>query len=140
MTKGLRPSAVASRKDQAREEESVTTSEDDAHAAAEPGVRPRPAPACPQAAAPRLLPWLRELVRSTLELPEEEPVDDKTLAGLGMVSLQTVALQYQILADVGVDITVDDLLGDRDVAALARLIGERAATGPAGQTAEAIRI
>jgi len=99
-----------------------------------------PAPARLPGATSPLLPWLRELVRNTLELPEEEPVDDKTLAGLGMVSLQTVALQYQILADVGVDIGVDDLLGDRDVAALACLLGERAAAQDRTGTAAAVRI
>ncbi len=67
-------------------------------------------------------------------------MDDKTLAWLGMVSLQTVALQYQILADVGVDIGVDDLLGDRDVAALACLLGERAAAQDRTGTAAAVRI
>ena len=99
------------------------------------GIGARPAGATSQ-----LLPWLRELVRNTLELPEEEPVDDKTLVGLGMVSLQTVALQYQILADLGLDITVDDLLGDRDIAALARLLGERAAAHAVTETAEAVWI
>ncbi len=107
--------------------------------AAEPGAQ-RLVPARLPTATSRLLPWLRALVRNTLELPEEEPVDDKTLAGLGMVSLQTVALQYQILADVGVDIPVDDLLGDRDVAALASLLGERAAAKAVTETAGAVRI
>jgi methionyl-tRNA synthetase len=89
------------------------------------------------AAPPELLPRLRELVRHTLQLPEEAAVDDRTLAGLGMVSLQTVALQYQILEEMGVDISVDDLLGDRDVAALAALLSERAVAVPA---AGAVRI
>lgn len=108
-------------------------------APAEPGAQP-PVPARPAGATSQLLPWLRELVRNTMELPEEEPVDDKTLVGLGMVSLQTVALQYQILADLGLDITVDDLLGDHDIAALARLLGERAAAHAVTETAEVVRI
>ncbi|HEX6355482.1 class I tRNA ligase family protein [Actinophytocola sp.] len=77
------------------------------------GARPEPS---------ALLPWLSELVRSTLRLPENEWVDDKTLVGLGMESLQAVALQYQITAHLGADITVEELMGSRSVAELATLL------------------
>src|SRR5206468_3408455 len=50
-----------------------------------------------------LLPWLSDLVRSTLRLPDGETVHDKTLAGLGVESLQAVALQYQIPQGTGAD-------------------------------------
>jgi len=74
-----------------------------------------------------LLPWLRGLVRSTLQLPQDEPVDDRALADLGMESLHAVALQYQILEEIAVDIPVEDLFGAPDVDALARLLDERTA-------------
>ena len=69
-----------------------------------------------------LLPWLSGLVRSALRLPDDEAVHDKTLVGLGMESLQAIALQYQISEQAGADISVEDLLGARDVADLAALI------------------
>jgi methionyl-tRNA synthetase len=73
-----------------------------------------------------LLPWLAGLVRSTLQLPEDEPVENRSPAQLGMVSMQTVALQFQILEELGVDVSVEELLDGRDVTALAALLAERA--------------
>ncbi|HET8680594.1 MAG TPA: class I tRNA ligase family protein [Micromonosporaceae bacterium] len=87
---------------------------------------PPPAAPAPAPASSLLLPWLREVVRSTLQLPEDEPVDGRTLAELGMGSLHTVALQYQILDRTGIDIPAADLLGDRNVAELAALLDARA--------------
>ncbi|MQA25159.1 MAG: class I tRNA ligase family protein, partial [Micromonosporaceae bacterium] len=52
---------------------------------AEPDEQPQ-APPAPAAAAP-LLPWLRGLVRSTLQLADDEPVDHRGLVELGMESL-----------------------------------------------------
>jgi methionyl-tRNA synthetase len=49
-------------------------------------------------------------------------VHDRTLVGLGMESLQAIALQYQLLDQVGADVSIEDLLGNRDVAELAILI------------------
>lgn len=71
-----------------------------------------------QPASP-LLPWLTGLVREALQLPEGTPVADATLVSLGVESMQAIALQYQILAGTGVDMPVEDLLGDRTVAQLA---------------------
>ncbi|MFG2000952.1 class I tRNA ligase family protein [Spirillospora sp. NPDC048911] len=74
-----------------------------------------------------LLPWLRELLRTTLQLPEQAPLDDdRPLNELGLESLQTVALQYQILEELGVDITGEELMGAADVTALAVLLDDRA--------------
>jgi acyl carrier protein len=42
-----------------------------------------------------------------------------TLVSLGVESMQAIALQYQILAGTGVDLPVEDLLGERTVAQLA---------------------
>jgi methionyl-tRNA synthetase len=71
---------------------------------------------------PSLLPWLSGLVRSALRLPEDEAVHDKSLVALGMESLQAIVLQYQISEQTGADVSIDDLLGSRDVAELATLI------------------
>jgi methionyl-tRNA synthetase len=71
-----------------------------------------------------LLPWLSGLVRSALRLQEDEPVHDRTLVGLGMESLQAIALQYQLSEQVGADISVEDLLGSRDVAEIANLLAD----------------
>ncbi|RFS84313.1 methionine--tRNA ligase [Actinomadura spongiicola] len=78
-----------------------------------------------------VLSWLRDVLRTTLQLPEETPLDGRSMNELGLVSLQTVALQYQILEELGVDITGEELFAAPDVAALAALLNDRA---------EAIRI
>lgn len=78
------------------------------------------------AAEPALLPWLRELLISTVQLPDDTPVDASTLVELGVGSLHAVALQFQILQQLDVDISVEELLGERDVAQLAALIEEKA--------------
>jgi methionyl-tRNA synthetase len=79
-------------------------------------------PPGPEAAPAPLLPFLSELVREALRLPADAAVTDATLVGLGVESLQAIALQYQILERTGVDITVEDLLGDRTVAQLAAIL------------------
>jgi methionyl-tRNA synthetase len=71
---------------------------------------------------PPLLPWLSDLVRGVLRLPDDEPVHDKTLVNLGMESLQAIALQYQLLDQIGADVRMEDLLGNRDIAELASAI------------------
>lgn len=76
---------------------------------------------------PALLPWLRELLVSTVALPDDTGVDDATLVELGVGSLHAVALQYQILDQLDVDVTVEELLGEHDVTAIARLLEEKAA-------------
>lgn len=75
---------------------------------------------------PALLPWLRELVVSTVQLADESGVDTSTLVELGVGSLHAVALQFQILEQLDADVTVEELLGERDVTALARLLEEKA--------------
>jgi methionyl-tRNA synthetase len=64
--------------------------------------------------------WLCDLVRETLQLPAGTPVADQTLAGLGAESMQVIALQYQILTATGSDIPIEELLGDRTVAEIAK--------------------
>jgi methionyl-tRNA synthetase len=76
-----------------------------------------------------LLPWLSGLVRESLRLPAGEPVAGSTLVMLGVESMQAIALQYQILERTGVDVSVEDLLGERTVADLAQyLASQEAAT------------
>ena len=80
--------------------------------------------ACTSAADPEppLLPWLSRLVRGVLRLPDDHPVRDRTLVGLGMESLQAIALQYQLMDQAGADVSIEDLMGSSDVAGLAELI------------------
>lgn len=85
-----------------------------------------PADTSPADGRPALLPWLRELVISTVQLPDDTEADDATLVELGVGSLHAVALQYQILEQLDADVTVEDLLGELDLTALARLLEEKA--------------
>jgi methionyl-tRNA synthetase len=78
-----------------------------------------PSPAS-QPGSSESLAWLSKLVRETLQLPPDAAVAESTLVSLGAESMQAIALQYQILAATGADVTVQDLLGDRTVAQLAR--------------------
>ncbi|MEU6917436.1 class I tRNA ligase family protein [Streptomyces olindensis] len=80
----------------------------------------------PEGTGPLLLPWLSDLVRHTLRLPSDAPVRDSTLVQMGMESLQVIALQYQITEQVGADVSIEDLLGDKSVAELAALIADGA--------------
>lgn len=82
------------------------------------GAPPEPA----QRPEPELLAWLSGLVRQTLRLPDGQPVADATLVTLGAESLQAIALQYQILAGTGADVTLQDLLGDHTVVQLAAML------------------
>jgi methionyl-tRNA synthetase len=79
----------------------------------------------PGGAAP-VLPWLRTVVRGALQLGDDEPVDDRSLVALGTSSLQLIAVQYQIMEKLGVDMSTDDLLDGSTVAGLAETIGQRA--------------
>lgn len=72
------------------------------------------------------LPWLADLVREALQPPAGTELEGLTLVELGMTSMQSIALQYQILEKLGVDVRVEDLLGRRTVAELAAFL-ERAA-------------
>jgi aryl carrier-like protein len=71
-----------------------------------------------------LLPWLTGRVREVLNREGDEPIDQKTLVQLGMESLQCIALQYKILEAAGVDISVEQLLGDRTIAELSALVAD----------------
>ncbi|HEY3735050.1 MAG TPA: class I tRNA ligase family protein [Streptosporangiaceae bacterium] len=84
-------------------------------------------PAGPAAPEALLLSWLCGQVREALGLPEGERVADTTLIALGMKSMQAIALQYQILERTGVDMTMEDLLGDRTIAELGTLLSGREA-------------
>jgi methionyl-tRNA synthetase len=75
---------------------------------------------------PAVLPWLRTVVRAALQLPEDADVDARTLRDLGAGSLHAVAIQYQVLDETGVDVPLDHLLAERDVASLARMLADLA--------------
>ncbi|MGP8303456.1 class I tRNA ligase family protein [Streptomyces inhibens] len=88
---------------------------------------PEPAAHAPHEAAPDPLPWLADLVRSTLGLPAQAAVADKTLRELGASSLQAVAVQYQILERLDLDVPMSELLSERNVAELSRYLTEAVA-------------
>jgi methionyl-tRNA synthetase len=64
------------------------------------------------------------MVRSTLGLPPEAVVADKSLRELGASSLQAVAVQYQILERLDLDVPMAELLSERNIAALSRDLSE----------------
>ncbi|MDQ2959162.1 MAG: class I tRNA ligase family protein [Actinomycetota bacterium] len=66
-----------------------------------------------------LLPWLSAVVAEALRVPAEDALPDKSLALLGMTSMQSIALQYQIMDRTGVDLSIEELLGERSIAELA---------------------
>jgi methionyl-tRNA synthetase len=80
-------------------------------------------------AASHHLPWLDETVRAALQLPEEVSLADKTLAELGMTSMQAIAVQYQIAEKTGVDVSLEDMLGPAGLAGLAKLLDAEASPG-----------
>jgi methionyl-tRNA synthetase len=63
--------------------------------------------------------WLVERVAEALQLPVDEVSLGSRLVGLGMTSLQAIAVQYQVLEKTGVDVSIEDLLGERTIAQLA---------------------
>lgn len=71
--------------------------------------------------------WLGELVTITLQRPPGEPVSGSTLVSLGMSSLHAVALQYQIQERAGIEVSLEELLGERSVQELAALVAQRMA-------------
>lgn len=73
-------------------------------------------------AEPEHLAWLADAVREALRLPADAEVVDRTPVELGMESLHSVALQYQILEKTGADMSLEVLLGSRTVKDLARLL------------------
>jgi methionyl-tRNA synthetase len=72
-----------------------------------------------------VLGWLGEMVTSTLQRAPGETVADSSLVALGGSSLHAVALQYQISERSGVEVSVEELMGERSVADLAGLVARR---------------
>jgi methionyl-tRNA synthetase len=73
------------------------------------------------------LPWLRNVVREVLQLPESEDVDLRALRELGAGSLHAVALQFRILQETSVTVEMDQLVGGAPVVDIAALIDLRIA-------------
>jgi methionyl-tRNA synthetase len=63
--------------------------------------------------------WLNSLVCEALQLESEQFSGNESLALLGMTSMQSIALQYQILDRTGLDVSIEQLLGEQSVAQLA---------------------
>ncbi|MGH3646893.1 MAG: acyl carrier protein, partial [Micromonosporaceae bacterium] len=95
----------------------------------------RPASAAPSAEgeASPLLEWLTGVVRETLQLPDGEPVADRTLVALGMESLHAVALQYQLLEELGADVPMEELFAEQDVRTLAERLTAQGVTPPVAE-------
>jgi methionyl-tRNA synthetase len=70
-------------------------------------------------AASGVLAWLNLTVCEALQLDPPAADGNSSLALLGMTSMQSIALQYQILDRTGVDISIEQLLGERSMAELA---------------------
>lgn len=88
------------------------------------GAEPDPRPA----AEPALPAWLGGLVADTLQLGPDRPIAGSTLLELGAASLHAVVLQYKILEQTGLELSLEDLLGGHTVAQLAALLAERTDT------------
>jgi methionyl-tRNA synthetase len=79
----------------------------------------------PATADRSLLPWLTTVLRDSLKLPDESDLAGSSLAQLGLGSLQAITLQYRLLEEFGIDITLEDLLEERKLASLGQLLAER---------------
>lgn len=66
-----------------------------------------------------VLAWLNSTVCEALQLDSASADRNSSLALLGLTSMQSIALQYQILERTGVDISIEQLLGERSMAELA---------------------
>ncbi len=66
-----------------------------------------------------VLGWLNSTVCEALQLDPSAADRTSSLALLGLTSMQSIALQYQILERTGVDISIEQLLGERSMAELA---------------------
>lgn len=73
----------------------------------------------PPAAESTVLSWLNSTVCEALQLDPVTVDRGSALASLGVTSMQSIALQYQIMDRTGVDISIEQLLGDRSMAQLA---------------------
>jgi methionyl-tRNA synthetase len=105
--------------------------------AAEAAESARPGRSAESAESGALVSWLAALVRESLLLPAGQPIADRTLVQLGMESLQSIALQYQILEKLDADVSVEVLLGTRTIAELADLLGADLPPGTFAATATA---
>lgn len=101
------------------------TDPDDAPAAQTEGAETM---AAGEPAATALAAWLAQLVASTLEVTDGQPVSGSTLKGLGAASLHAITLQYQIAELTGVELSLDDLLGERTVTEIAALLEQGGAS------------
>jgi methionyl-tRNA synthetase len=69
-----------------------------------------------------VLGWLSSTVCESLQLDPMAVHEDSSLALLGMTSMQSMALQYQIMDRTGVDISIEQLLGQHSMSELANTV------------------
>ena len=93
-------------------------------ATSEPAAGPAAAVARPaEPGAGQVL--LESLVRQLLQLESEQDLAGRRLADLQASSLQAVALQYQVLEHFGVDLSLEQLLGEQTLGQLAEQLTSR---------------
>ncbi|HEV7368387.1 acyl carrier protein [Arenibaculum sp.] len=69
--------------------------------------------------------FIHQTLRRLLKLGPEVDIADRSPAELALNSLAAIALQYQLQADYGVDVTVREVMEARTVASLADLAQSR---------------
>jgi methionyl-tRNA synthetase len=86
-----------------------------------------------------VLAWLNSAVCEALQLEPAAADEGSSLALLGMTSMQSIALQYQILDRTGVDVSIEQLLGERSMAELAGYLEAAMTEDQIAELAEAPR-
>ena len=79
-----------------------------------------------------LLPWLSSMVAEVAAAARATARPSRSLALPEMTSMQSIALQYQIMDRTGLDVSIEELLGERTVA--------RAGQLPSGQQCRSSRL
>ncbi len=75
---------------------------------------------------PSIATWLGDQMRMLLQLPEL-PTFDASPATLGLTSLAAMTLQYRLMCEHRLSLTVDELMGTDSIAELAQLAQGRGA-------------
>lgn len=79
----------------------------------------------PAPATASLLPWLTGTLRETLQVAPDVDLAESSLARLGLGSLQAITLQYRLLEEFGIDVTLEELLEERRLSSLGQFLAGR---------------
>ncbi len=74
---------------------------------------------------PRLATWIEETARVMIRLPSDVDAAGRSLASLGLNSLNAIALQYRLQNEHAIEVTVAELMGDLTIFELARDLESR---------------